>query len=108
MGLFDNLEAMAGQFIGGEAHQALDGALQNSSLGGLSGLLGKLQEGGLAGEVQSWCSGGGMPIDPDQIRSALGDEHVQSLASSLGISTDQVLATLSQHLPALAAASNAQ
>jgi uncharacterized protein YidB (DUF937 family) len=108
MGLFDNLEGMASQFIGGDAHQALEGALQDTPLGGVDGLLSKLQEGGLAGEVQSWCQGGGSPVGPDQIRGALGDEHVQALASSLGISTDQVLATLSQHLPALAAASNGE
>ncbi len=108
MGLFDNLEGMASQFVGGEAHTALDSALQSSSLGGLSGLLTQLQQGGLANEVQSWCEGAGGSVGPDQLRSALGDEHIQSLAGSLGISTDQVLATLSQHLPALTAASNGQ
>jgi uncharacterized protein YidB (DUF937 family) len=108
MGLFDSIEGMAGQFIGGEAHQALDSALQDSPLGGVSGLLTQLQQGGLAGEVQSWCSGGGLPVNSDQIRAALGEEHVQHLASSLGIPTDQVLGVLSQHLPALAAASNNQ
>jgi uncharacterized protein YidB (DUF937 family) len=108
MGLFDNLEGMASQFVGGDAHEALDGALQASPLGDMSGLLTKLQQGGLAGEVQSWCEGGQSPVSPDQLRDALGDEHVQALASSLGISTDQVLATLSQHLPALTAASAGQ
>jgi uncharacterized protein YidB (DUF937 family) len=108
MGLFDNIEGVAGQFIGGDAHEALDNALQQSPLGGVDGLLSKLQEGGLAAEVESWCQGGGLPVGPDQIRDALGEAHVQALASSLGISTDQVLATLSQHLPTLAAASNDQ
>ena len=108
MGLFDDIEGLAGQFVGGDAHQALDSALQSSPLGGVDGLLSKLQEGGLAGEVESWCQGGASPVGPDQIKDALGDEHVQALASSLGISSDQVLATLSQHLPALAAASNGQ
>ena len=106
MGLFDSLEGMAGQFLGGEAHQAFEGALSDTPLGNVSGLLVQLQQGGLASAVESWCQGGQLPVDPDQIRAALGDEHVQSLASSLGISTDQVLATLSQHLPAMAAASN--
>ncbi len=108
MGLFDSLEGLAGQFIGGDAHQALEGALQDTPLGGVDGLLSKLQAGGLAGEVESWRQGRGLPVGPDQIQDALGDEHVQALASSLGISTDQVLATLSQHLPALAAASSGQ
>jgi uncharacterized protein YidB (DUF937 family) len=108
MGLFDSLEGMASQFIGGEAHSALDNALKSSSLGGLSGLLTQLQRGGLASQVQSWCEGAAGSVGPDQLRSVLGDAHIQSLAGSLGISTDQVLATLSQHLPALTAASNAQ
>jgi uncharacterized protein YidB (DUF937 family) len=99
---------MAGQFVGSDAHDALSGALQNSPLGDVSGLLSKLQAGGLASEVEAWCSGGGGPVGIEQLRSALGDEHIQNLASSLGISTDQVLATLSQHLPALAVASNNQ
>ena len=104
MGLFDSLEGMAGQFIGGEAHEALNGALQGSSFGGLDGLLSHLQQGGLAGEVESWSAGGGSPIGVDQLRSVLSEEHVQGLASSLGLDTDQVLGLLSQHLPALTAA----
>lgn len=106
MGLFDSLEGMAGQFIGGQAHQLFEGALSNTPLGDVSGLLGQLQRGGLGAAVESWCQGGQLPVEPEQIRAALGDEHVQSLASSMGISTDQVLATLSQRLPAMAAASN--
>jgi uncharacterized protein YidB (DUF937 family) len=91
--------------LGGEAQQQMSGALDNSSVGGVSGILGLLQQSGLGGQVASWVPGGDhAPISPDQLQSALGDEHVQSLAAQFGISPDQVLSQLSQHLPGLAAA----
>ncbi len=96
MGLFDSLEAMAGQALQADAPQAISGALDNSSVGGLSGLLGKLNESGLSGVEAS--------LAPEVLQSVLGDQHVQSIASSLGVSPDQAMALLSQHLPALAAA----
>jgi len=108
MGLFDSLEAAAGQFIGGETHAALDEALASSPLGDVSGLLANLREAGLGEAVQSWTEGGLRPVSVDQLRAVLDDSHVQSLAASLGMSPDQVLATLAQRLPGLAAANAAQ
>jgi len=105
MGLFDTLESLAGGALGGDAQQAMSGALDNSSVGGVSGILGMLQQSGLGSQVASWAPGGDhLPISADQLQSALGDEHVQNLASQFGISPDQVLSQLSQHLPGLAAA----
>jgi uncharacterized protein YidB (DUF937 family) len=105
MGLFDSLKGMAEGALEGEAHQALAGALDSSSLGGVSGVMDKLQAGGLGDLVSSWTQGGEqLPVSEDQLRSVLGDEHIQHFADSLGIPTDQVLQTLSQHLPQLAAA----
>lgn len=100
MGLFDSLESMAGDQI----HQALAGALDNAAPGGVEGVLTKLQQGGLGEVVSAWCSGEHLPISPDQLQSALGDEHVQQIAQSMGVDPDQALATLAQHLPKLAAA----
>jgi uncharacterized protein YidB (DUF937 family) len=40
-----------------------------------------------------------LPISEEQLRAALGDEHVQQLAKSLGIPVDQVLPALVAHLP---------
>ena len=99
MGLFDSLESIAGQALQAEAPPALSDALDNSSIGGVSGLLDKLNQGGI-GAVASGLA-------PEVIQDALGDAHVQSLAGSLGVSPDQVLSLLSTHLPALAAAQGA-
>jgi len=105
MGLFDSIEAMAGGALQGEAHAALAGALDNSQLGGVAGVVEKLQAGGLGDVVSSWTQGGEqLPISEDQLKSVIGDEHIQQFAQSLGIPTDQVLTALSQHLPQLAAA----
>lgn len=105
MGLFDSLSSLAGGALGGEAQQQMSGALDNSSVGGVSGILGMLQQSGMGDQVASWVPGGDhAPISPDQIQSALGDEHVQSMASQFGVSPDELLSNLSQHLPGLAAA----
>jgi uncharacterized protein YidB (DUF937 family) len=119
MGLFDTLKSLAGGALGGQdpmqaaegalssdqGQQMLQGALGNSSLGGLSGILGALQSSGLGGAVASWVPGGDHePITADQLQAALGDEHVQSLAQQFGVSPDQALSHLSQFLPGLTAA----
>lgn len=105
MGLFDTLGSLAGGVLGGEGEQAMSGALENSSVGGVSGILGMLQQNGLGDAVSSWAPGGDhAPVSPEQLQAALGDEHVQNLANQFGVPTDQVLSLLSQHLPGLAAA----
>lgn len=72
------------------------------------GLLAQLQQCGLGEMVQTWTQGGQAPVSADQLKGALADEHVKSLAAELGLSPDAVLATLAQHLPGLAAANAAQ
>jgi uncharacterized protein YidB (DUF937 family) len=50
--------------------------------------------------VQTWLgNGANAPISVDQIRAALGDQHVQQIASQLGIPVDQALKFLTEHLP---------
>jgi len=75
--------------------------LGKTDLGSLGGLLQQLQNSGLGPQVASWLGNGqNMPITVDQLRNALGDQHLQQLARSFGIPVDQLLAQLSQHLPA--------
>src|SRR5471030_1469714 len=107
MGLFDEVAgAVKGvvlQGTEGGAQGILNNALGNSSLGGLSGVLGQLQSSGLGDMVSSWTGGGqGQPISVDQLKSALTPEHIQEIASSLGMSPDSALAHLAEHLPMLA------
>jgi uncharacterized protein YidB (DUF937 family) len=87
----------------GSAQGILHNALQNSSLGGISGVLGQLQASGLGDMVSSWTGAGqGQPISVDQLKAALTPEHIQEIASSLGMSPDSALAHLAEHLPMLA------
>jgi uncharacterized protein YidB (DUF937 family) len=69
---------------------------------GLQSVLAKLQNAGLAAQVQSWLDKNrdNRPITADQIRKALGDEHVQQIAKSLGIPMDEVLEAMAKFLPA--------
>jgi uncharacterized protein YidB (DUF937 family) len=105
MGLFDQIIAGALRGAIGEAEQsALPGVLGQllgqTNLGSLGGLLQQLQQGGLGGQVASWLgNGANLPVSPDQLRNALGSEHLQQLARQAGVPVDQLLAMLAQHLP---------
>jgi uncharacterized protein YidB (DUF937 family) len=75
---------------------------------GLQAMLGKLQAAGLGTQVASWLDKNkdNLPITAEQLRSALGDEHVQQIAKSLGIPIDTVLAALAEHLPQVASSAS--
>ena len=90
----DTLKGAVGNLVG-EAEQAALPELMKKVMGeeGLQSVLAKLQSAGLAAQVQSWLDKNkdNLPITADQIRKALGDEHVQQIAKSLGIPMDKVL-----------------
>jgi uncharacterized protein YidB (DUF937 family) len=103
----DALKGAVGNIVG-EAEQSALPTLLRSLLGaeGLQTILAKLKDAGLGDQVSSWIDKNrdSLPISPEQIRAALGDEHVQQLAKSLGIPIDDVLAALSDKLPEVAEA----
>jgi len=69
-------------------------------LGGLGGLLDKLQKGGLAGAANSWIgSGQNQSVSPGQLGSALGPEIIKALAGRTGLSEEELTKQLSQILP---------
>jgi uncharacterized protein YidB (DUF937 family) len=69
-------------------------------LGGLGGLLDKLQKGGLGNAANSWVgSGQNQPVAPGQLGSALGPDVVKTLAQRSGLSEDEITKQLSQILP---------
>jgi uncharacterized protein YidB (DUF937 family) len=101
MGLFDQI---IGGALGNAEQSALPGLLGQllgqTNLGSIGGLLQQLQQGGLSDQVNSWLSNGrNLAVSPDQLRAALGDEHVQQMAQQAGIPIDKLLAMLSQQLP---------
>jgi uncharacterized protein YidB (DUF937 family) len=69
-------------------------------LGGLGGLLDKLQKGGLGDVANSWIGPGqNQQISPGQLGSALGPDIIKSLAQRTGISEEELTKQLSQVLP---------
>ena len=69
-------------------------------LGGLGGLVDKLQQGGLANAANSWIgSGQNQPVSPGQLGSALGPDIIKMLAGRTGLSEEELTRQLSQVLP---------
>jgi uncharacterized protein YidB (DUF937 family) len=69
-------------------------------LGGLGGLLDKLQKGGLGNASNSWIgSGQNQPVSPGQLGSALGPVVIKTLAQRSGLSEEDITKQLSQILP---------
>ncbi len=100
MGLFDSLKGALGQVEAAGVPALLQGVLAKTNLGDLNGLVGQLQQGGLGPQVQSWLgSGQNLPVSPEQLRAALGNQYVRELAQHFGIPVDDVLKLLSEHLP---------
>ena len=80
----------------GSGGAAPDGGL----VGGIGGLLEKLQNAGHSEIANSWVGPGqNMPIEPGQLRSALGQGPVSNAAQRAGVSEQELLSQLSQNLP---------
>ena len=106
MGLMDQLGQAAGGMMSGQTAQnpllqAIIGLLgQNSSAGGLAGLVQGFQKNGLGDIVNSWVSTGqNLPITPAQIKQGLGSDFLSQLAGKAGVSPDAASAQLSSLLP---------
>lgn len=112
MGLLDSLvgAALGGQ-QGGQAQSAggidpqvligIVGALMNSS-GGLSGILSKLQQGGLGDAAASWVgTGSNQPVSADALGGALGPDLMGMIAKQLGGNQQQAAGTMADLLPGL-------
>ena len=92
-GLGDVLKGgLGGLLAGGAAGTVLSG--------GLNDLLKQLQQSGHGDAANSWVgTGPNRPISPTDLGSALGADQIQSLTSQFGLSREELLDGLSQHLP---------
>ena len=104
MGLLDTLAKNAlGSMLGGSSAKQdpaamLAGLLSNA--GGLEGLKDKFQGAGLGEQFASWVgTGANQPLDPSQLRNAVGEDTVQNLSGQMGMKMDTVLPLLAQFLP---------
>ena len=71
-------------------------------LGGLGGLLNKLEQGGLGDQTKSWVgSGQNQPVSPSQLGQALGPNIIKTLSQMTGVSEDQLTKQLSQGIPVI-------
>ena len=92
-GLGDLLKGGLGGLLAG-------GAAGSVISGGLGDLLNQFQQSGHGDTANSWVgSGPNKQISPNDLASALGADQINSLASQSGLSREELLSGLSQHLP---------
>jgi uncharacterized protein YidB (DUF937 family) len=85
---------------GAGASQPTSSGAGGGLLGGLGGLLNKLQSGGLGSLANSWVgTGPNQPVSPGQLGSALGPDLIKTLAERTGLSEEDLTKQLSQVLP---------
>ena len=92
-GLGDLLKGgLGGLLAGGAAGSVLSG--------GLGDLLNQFQQKGQGDAANSWVGNGpNKQITPGDLASALGVDQIEQLSSQSGLSRDELLSGLSQHLP---------
>lgn len=119
MGLMDSLigaatNAAMGSLTGNDKAQAggsggidpqvlmgIVGALMNNA-GGLSGILGKLQQNGLGDAAASWVgTGANQQVSPSALGGALGPDLMGMIAKQMGGSSEQAAGTMADLLPGL-------
>ena len=91
------LEAAIGAHPGG-----VSGVLGNvfSEIGGLDGVVAKLNQSGLGEKVNSWAGhSANTPISASEITAALGNQQLKQVAAKLGVPLDQVAGVLAHDLP---------
>lgn len=110
MALMDMVMNLVKGVMGGQGQQAggdmmsnlVMGVLQNGFQGGAGGLLNQLTQAGLGQQVQSWLSNGpNMPVSPEQLTGALGDNQLMQMAQQFGVSPDMLSNAMSQVLPGI-------
>jgi uncharacterized protein YidB (DUF937 family) len=86
--------------LGGLGGLLAGGAAGSVISGGLGDLLKQLQQNGHGETANSWVGPGpNKQIAPGDLANALGADQINSLMSHSGLSQDELLSGLSQHLP---------
>src|SRR6516162_6611945 len=92
----------AGQTASAGSQPATDTNDAGGMLGGLGGLLNKLEQGGLGDQTKSWVgSGQDQPGSPSQLGQALGPNIIKKLSQMTGVSEDELTKQLSQGIPVI-------
>jgi uncharacterized protein YidB (DUF937 family) len=91
---------LGGLLPGGLGGILAGGAAGSVISGGLGDLLKQLQQNGHGETANSWVGPGpNKQIAPGDLANALGADQINSLMSHSGLSRDELLSGLSQHLP---------
>ena len=91
---------LGGLLQGGLGGLLAGGAAGSVISGGLGDLLKQFQQSGHGDAANSWVSQGpNKSISPGDLANALGADQINSLTSQTGLSRDELLTGLSQHLP---------
>jgi uncharacterized protein YidB (DUF937 family) len=91
---------LGGLITGGLGGLLAGGAAGSVISGGLGDLLKQFQQNGQGETANSWVSPGpNKQIAPGDLANALGADQINSLMSHSGLSRDELLSGLSQHLP---------
>jgi uncharacterized protein YidB (DUF937 family) len=91
------VQAVLGMLVHGNEPGGLGGS---GGLGGLGGLVQRFETAGLGPQVASWIgTGQNLPISMDQVKAALSDGPLHTLAEHLGIDENEVASHLSGVLP---------
>ncbi|MGA8864269.1 MAG: YidB family protein [Gallionella sp.] len=104
MGLFDSIvgaiEGQAGAGGQGNLMESVMGLINHPDMGGLGGLVQKLEQSGLGPQVASWVSNGSnLPVTAEQIQSALNSPALQGIAAQFGLHSGDVANQLASLLP---------
>ena len=68
--------------------------------GGLAALIQKFQAAGMGEQMNSWIgTGQNLPVSPEQMGQAFGQDEMSQLAERMGLSTGDLSAQMSQVLP---------
>jgi uncharacterized protein YidB (DUF937 family) len=100
-GVGGSLGGALGDVLKGGLGGLLAGGAAGSVIsGGLGDLLKQFQQSGQGETANSWVSPGpNKPISPGDLASALGADQINGLMSQSGLSREELLNGLSQHLP---------
>jgi uncharacterized protein YidB (DUF937 family) len=93
---------LGGLLKGGLGGLLAGGAAGSVLSGGLGDLVKQFQQAGQGSAANSWVGNGpNNPITPDVLARVLDSDQIKTLMANSGLSRDELLAALSQHLPAL-------
>ena len=99
-GLAKSLKDLLPDAADGWVDQAM-GVINDPAHGGLTGVVEKFRANGMGDTVNSWIAAGtaNLPITAEQVRAALGNEHVTAIATKLGIDPSAAAEKLAAMLP---------